>query len=59
MVVKWYNKVSKKEQNSDRYDILQAKYLLLGFSNLSEALAFEEFYMWVRNLSKYNKNAGK
>ena len=47
MDVKWYNKVSKKEQNSDRYDILQAKYLLLGFSNLSEALAFEEFYMWV------------
>lgn len=55
----WYKKVSIQEQNSDRYDVLRAKYLLLGYSNLSDALDCYEYFLWVQKLKKYNKNARK
>ena len=51
--------VTEIEKTSDRYEILRAKYLLLGFSYLADALENREYFNWVQELKKYNRNARK
>lgn len=51
----WFSEISEEEKNNERYEVLRAKYLSLGFSNIEQALDSYHYRLWLDKLKKFNK----